>query len=795
MIREGVARGSYVFWTCFLVLCMLGMLQEQVVGSLCLAGFCALYVLAQRYGRSGELFVWADKLLHDSHSHLDTLTSRLNITLYSRSLPDGKIKYISEAAQSMFGISLEALTDNSSLLLDIVHPDDKALLEAAFAKTHTREAHDTEFRIYHRLTGELRWIRSRTSYARGNRHGTATMFGLLIDTTASRLSESILREQNDVLRMVALGSSLSDVLHAIASNANAKLTDRYCSILLYNERTNTFENGASPNFPQAYFHIHIDQMKIDSTSGPIGRAAYYKKPIVVADILHEPEWRDTIFSRSTQSYGINSLWCYPIVSSAGRVLGVINFFSRQTGRPESIQADMIEAFANLTSLCVERLEKEREIHQLAYYDTLTGLGNRRSIVDQLQRLVAAGDEGGKELAFALLFIDLDQFKIVNDSLGHEVGDLLLAEVARRLAGSARECDLLARLGGDEFLFVVRDVSGVREAELAAKLLMLALDAPIALAAHEVKVTPSIGISLFPHHGTDVHELLKYADSAMHQAKREGRNGCKVFDASIARQANERFAIKSELPKSLARGEFSLHYQPRVELGDNRVKGVEALIRWTHPEKGRIMPADFIPLAEESGYIVRLGEWVLLEACRQNKRWQEDGWPPVRVAVNVSVQQLRQPGFVDIVKRTLQETGLAAQWLEIEITESALMSETDKMAAVLAELGQLGVYVSIDDFGTGYSSLHYLKRFRVDALKIDQSFVRGLPHDSEDAAITSTIVALARNLRLKITAEGVETEEQVRFLERLGCDSVQGYYYGKPVPASEAVGYFRDKRTP
>lgn len=421
------------------------------------------------------------------------------------------------------------------------------------------------------------------------------------------------------------------------------------------------------------------------------------------------------------------------------------------------------------------------MRHLAHHDSLTGLPNRIMLTEWLKHALARASLAGSELA--VLFLDLDQFKLVNDTLGHTVGDELLKATAGRLAGCVRPADMVARLGGDEFVIVLDDVTGSRGAATVAQKIINALAQPLILEQHELVVTPSIGIGLYPDDGGDAETLIKHADVAMYRAKERGRNNYQLFTADMHVRAFERLAMENSLRRALERNEFLLHYQPQIDLGSRRIIGMEALLRWRQP-KGLIPPAQFIPIAEEIGLIIPIGEWVLRTACARNKAWQDAGFAPLRVAVNLSARQFRMHNLVAMVRSALTDSGLAAQCLELEITESIAMDHIEETIAKLDELKAMGVGIAMDDFGTGYSSLGYLKRFPIDRLKIDRSFVRDITTDPDDATIAVSIISLAHAMRLEVVAEGVETEAQLAYLSHHGCDEVQGYYFSPPLATEE-----------
>ncbi|WP_150427658.1 bifunctional diguanylate cyclase/phosphodiesterase [Dechloromonas sp. CZR5] len=430
---------------------------------------------------------------------------------------------------------------------------------------------------------------------------------------------------------------------------------------------------------------------------------------------------------------------------------------------------------------------EQRIRELADYDVLTGLPNRRLLRERFTQLQAVAEREEAELA--LIFLDLDHFKRVNDSLGHSVGDELLCEVARRLGSVVRRVDTLARLGGDEFIFAMPGFHTAAAADVARRLIDV-FARPFEVAGHELTVTPSLGISIYPHDGDDLETLLRNADTAMYRAKEIGRNAFQFYSSEMNSSSLDRLLMESNLRRALAQREFVLHYQPLVNLESGLIIGVEALIRWLHPELGVILPDRFIHVAEESGLINPIGDWVLCEACRQAQAWRDEGLPPITMAVNVAPVQFRQSGFIEVVAGALATSGLAAGRLELELTERTVMHDADATMGTLSALHRMGVELSLDDFGTGYSSLAYLKRFPVGKLKIDRSFVNDLETDPDDWAIASTIVSMGRSLRMTVLAEGVEKPEQLALLRKMGCDMAQGYYFSRPVSAEGMADMLR-----
>lgn len=441
---------------------------------------------------------------------------------------------------------------------------------------------------------------------------------------------------------------------------------------------------------------------------------------------------------------------------------------------------IITHFLSVKEDITKRKWAEETIQHMAYYDPLTDLPNRMLFNDRLGQALAQAKR--KNQLAAILFLDLDRFKVINDTLGHTLGDLLLRSVAGRLKKCVRDGDTIARMGGDEFTLLLTGIVQVDEAVKAAQGLLDVLKPSFTVEGHEVHITPSIGISIFPYDGADGVTLVKNADAALNRAKEQGRTNYQLYTPVMNAKAFERMTLENSLRKALERGEFTLYYQPQVSLSTGDIVGMEALLRWEHPDLGLVSPAQFIPMAEETGLIVPIGEWVLRTACEQNKKWQDMGYRPMCMAVNLSARQFNEQNLVAMISGILKSTGLESQWLDVEITESIIMQHLESTIATLRDLHHLGIQISIDDFGTGYSSLTYLKKFPVHALKIDQSFIREITTDPDDEAITSAVIAMGHSLKLNVIAEGVETMEQLQILRALKCDRMQGYLFSRPVPA-------------
>lgn len=524
-----------------------------------------------------------------------------------------------------------------------------------------------------------------------------------------------------------------------------------------------------------------------AATGMTGRSAHELIGSSVFDLLTQDEhWK---IQQLRADLSLHSAWRGELAlgRSDGKTFPASLRVSRIDENDGGLPRHYIWIFADIT----ERKEAEARMQHIAQHDSLTGLPNRLSLLMRLGQLLPEARR--HDWKIGIMFIDLDRFKIINDTLGHQVGDEMLREVACRLSGVVRETDFVARLGGDEFVVILPGITNPADAALVASKIVNALNSPIEANGHELHTSPSIGISLFPDDGPDGDTILKNADTAMYHAKAVGRNNYQFFAADMNEVASERLDIERKLRHAISRNELALVYQPQFRADSSRPTGVEALLRWHHPTDGMISPERFIPVAEETGMIVEIGEWVMHTACREMKHWIDNGLRPLRVAVNVSARQLRRRDFCETVAGALAESGLPAELLELEITESSVMENPKEAILILERLGRMGVSLAIDDFGTGYSSLAYLKLFPIDHLKIDRSFVRDIEHDLNDRAIAFGTIALAHSLGLNVIAEGVETADQLDLLCSNGCDEVQGYLFSKPLTGGAAFAFLHAAR--
>ena len=526
--------------------------------------------------------------------------------------------------------------------------------------------------------------------------------------------------------------------------------------------------------------------------GLCGSAIRSQQACIINDYLGDP--RAAAFHGTARNDGTNSGASFPLWVH-GQVVGVMSFMSleKDTFTPEF--AELLQRLVDNVSFALENFDRADEktmaderIEYLASHDSLTNLPNREMFNGMLRRAIDAAARYQRQ--FAVLFIDLDRFKVINDSLGHDAGDMLLVEIGGRLRRALRSSDVVARLGGDEFVVILEETAERPEVERIAGGLLSVLSQPLQLSGHECHTTASIGIAMYPSDGTDMQTLTKNADMAMYLAKEDGKNGFRFFTKEIKTQSIERLTLESALRRALERDQFSLHYQPKIDMKSGQITGVEALLRWNHPELGTVSPGQFIPLAEETGLIVPIGRWVLEEACAQNMAWQRRGLRPVTMAVNLSPRQFADLHLLQDVDEALLASGMSPVLLQLEVTESMVMRNVSRAIKVLDAIQSRGIRLAIDDFGTGYSSMSLMKQFPIDTIKIDRSFVRDLPVDTEDQAIAQAIISMGKALGMTVIAEGVETVEQETFLRNHACDEMQGFLFSKPLPARQMADLLR-----
>jgi diguanylate cyclase (GGDEF)-like protein/PAS domain S-box-containing protein len=629
-------------------------------------------------------------------------------------------------------------------------------------------------------SGERKWLSTTKVVLRNDREEIFGLVGISRDITARKQADDLRNGQAQILEMIAANARLEDVLDRLMRQTESQLTGIFGSILLLDKEGTHLLHGASPSLPGAFTKA-IDGAPIGPKAGSCGTAAFRREAVVVADIMNDPLWED--YRELAAEHGLRSCWSTPILSHQREVLGTFAMYSKEVREPSIAEARLVNVARRIAGIAIERKQAEERIHFMANHDALTGLPNRTLLRDRLAQSVLNAERYERWVTVA--FIDLDNFKFVNDSLGHNAGDELLKIVAARMVGCVKAIDTVVRLGGDEFVILLVD-QPKSEDLISATLqkISAAIAEPIHIDGHDLEVTCSIGLANYPKDGVDADALLANADAAMYRAKEIGRDNFQFYTPELNTKVHEKFMLLKELRNAITRSEFTLHYQPQVDLRSGRIFAIEALIRWVHPLLGIIAPLKFIPMAEETGLIVPIGDWVLREACRQNRAWQDAGFAPMTVCVNVSARQFREKNWVSRVANALRESGLEAKYLELELTESLIMQDIEQAVATMREFQILGVQLSIDDFGTGYSSLAALKRFPVARLKIDKSFIDDIPHDENGKAVARAIISLGQNLNLRVTAEGVETEDQVAFLRENNCDEMQGYYFSRPIPVPD-----------
>jgi diguanylate cyclase (GGDEF)-like protein/PAS domain S-box-containing protein len=630
------------------------------------------------------------------------------------------------------------------------------------------------------VNGQRKWFASSKFPVTARDGQVVGLIGMCRDITDRKRATLLQEGQNKVLQMMAAGQPLSKVLETLVLTIENQLDGVVGSVMLVDEEGKTLRAGASPNLPDDYVAL-TDGVAIGPKVGSCGTAVHRRQSVIVEDMLKDELWED--FRSLVAPLGLRSCWSVPFYGKDSEVLGTFGLYTKDVRSPTDYDLKLAFEAARLAAVAVERDRDERQIRYLANHDVLTGLPNRQEFKSKLEQKIKQGGETGTSVA--VVFVDLDNFKIVNDSFGHAIGDQVLRMVAERISFVRNDQHHAIRFGGDEFVVLVEG-DGAGKSELTQLMTRLRdeITKTIRIGELSFHVTCSIGAACYPEDAADATELLKNADKAMFEAKSRGRDGFHIFERSRPKRSVNQLTFLEEMRTGLATNEFFLEYQPQYNLVTGRIVGAEALVRWQHPTRGRLKPGEFIGLAEESGLIVPLGRWVLQEACRQNREWQDAGLTPITVGVNVSARQFREAGLISDIQTTLEESGLPASSLELELTESLLIQNAEQAVRLMDDFRSLGVKLAIDDFGIGYSSLVALKRFPLTRLKIDRSFVRDLDEDENDRSIARAIISLGRELGLCVVAEGVETAKQQAFLASCRCEVVQGFHFGRPMKAGK-----------
>ena len=689
--------------------------------------------------------------------------------------PDGTILSLNRTAETVFGCARETTRQLglSALIGEESHPD----LAAALASVQRGETPELK-ELTANGAGGGRVILEVSAHP--VRDGARVSGALVIarDITERKRQQARESQHREILEMIAKDEPLDAILGRIAEGVQTQAPSLSCCISLLQD--DVLQIVAAPGLPAAFVRT-MDRLAPGPFAATCGAALYWGRNVASGEIATDPLWDG--YAAAALEHGLRSSFSVPIVSGAGKPVGVIAAYGRQPRQLDPREAEICELAARAAGLAIEQRLLNDQLFYLAHHDALTLLPNRFLFEDRLQQAIAQTARNGR--LTALLYLDLDRFKTVNDTLGHAAGDALLRAFARRVEKLVRRSDTWARIGGDEFALILPEIQSPADASRIAELLLDALREPFDVDGSELFVGASIGIAVFPLHADNFVNLHRNADAAMYRAKQRGRRGYVCFSPDTDEQPPETLLLQSSLHRAEERNELLLEYQPQVDLRSGRTIAVEALVRWAHPSLGLISPARFIPMAEENGLIISIGDWVLEQACTHAARWLRSGAALTKVGVNVSVLQFVRSDFVDTVVATLRKTGLPPEFLDLEITESSVMRNIEESVRQLSKLRALGISISIDDFGTGYSSLSYLQRLPVDTLKIDQAFVREIDESDSLPPLIQAIIALGRGLRLSVLAEGVETTRQLTLLKEAGCDLAQGFLLGKPVPVEEA----------
>ncbi len=632
--------------------------------------------------------------------------------------------------------------------------------------------------------GQKTWLLTSKTPLRNDEDKIIGLVGISRDISDRRQADLLRDSQARILENIAVNAPIETVLEDLIRLVEMQIPGSSGTIQLADHNGRLLRHGAAPHVAGAFVKA-IDGMHVGPKAGPSGAAVYRGETVVVADMTTDPLLED--FRDLVAASGYRSCWSIPIMSPTEKPLGVFTLYYETERVPNDAELRIGAVACHIAGIAIERKLSEERIRFMANHDALTGLPNRALLQDRLEQALRYAQRADHWVTIA--FIDLDNFKIINDTLGHTAGDELLKTVAARMVSSLRSVDTVVRLGGDEFVILLVDQQkNVDSISATIAKIRAAIGEPLEIGGQTLRVSSSIGLANYPNDGTDADTLLANADAAMYRAKELGRDNYQFYTPELNAKVRGELLLQEALRGAVERREFILLYQPQVDMLTGQVFAVEALIRWNHPTQGQIPPNHFIPIADQTGLIVPIGDWVLREACRQNKAWQEAGLPPIKVCVNVSARQFAEKNFIGRVTAALEKSGLDARYLELELTESLIMRDVGQAIATMNGLQRLGVQIAIDDFGTGYSSLSALKTFPVARLKIDRSFIKGLPANVDDRAVTTAVISLGKKLNLRIVAEGVENDDQIAFLRKNRCDELQGFRFSKPIPPDQIGAY-------
>lgn len=683
---------------------------------------------------------------------------------------ESRIQYVNAGFTEMFGhAAKDAAGVTLGELIGGEHTDLQQLAHYSDSR-HSSRPHQADLLLY-RDDGTPLWVRS-SSTPLPDSEGQLNRFVTILNDITEAKTRELLHDR--ILDALVREQPLHDSMTQICREVERVAPDLIASVVAVDPE-HRLRPLAGPSMPQA-FSEYIDGVPIGPAVGSCGTSAWRGRPVVVADIATDPLYAP--YAEAALACGLRACWSNPIKSSSNQVMGTLAFYYREPREPAPWHVKLAELCVHLCALAMEREQTKARVHQLAFYDVLTGLPNRMMFNARAEQALATAEHNGEPVA--ILFVDIDRFKRINETQGHSAGDGLLRDIARRLGECAGYGALVGRQAGDEFVMLVPQCGAEHAAGLSERLLA-SLGEALVVGNVTVHTSASIGVAMFPDDGRDIDTLLRHADLAMIQAKDEGGGSVRFFSLEMNRLAQERIAMETALREALRRDQLQLHYQPQLASVDHRLYGVEALLRWEHPTMGPVSPARFVPMAEECGLIDEMSDWVLRRACRQMADWRARSIMVPRVAVNLSAGYFENPTLPLELQQLLDANGLKPQDLVLEITESVMLSPQARVLQNLDAIQQMGIGLSLDDFGTGYSSLSHLHRLPIDELKLDMSFVRDIEHSDTARTLITSVLRIGENLRKHVVAEGVETEEQHRFLAEQGCEVLQGYLFSKPLP--------------
>ena len=736
--------------------------------------------LSRRMSRRSDS---AEEALRASEERLNLAVNGSNDGLWDWNMLTD-VTYYSPRVSELLGYGPDGLEPRHGALAEIMHPADVDGARSAM-RAHAREhaSYKVEFRL-RGSDGEYRWFLSRGQSVRDARDHLVRMAGSITDITDRKHAEAAITRhamQQGLLaafgQMALRNPDIDELMTRAVSIVNQGLDVEFCRLLASGSNDHTLILKGSSGWDAAWIErLTYDAVEETEDHFIIGT----REEIIVDDFDREERFKP---SNMLRAHSVRS-GAEMLIYGANGSYGVLGIYSREVARFTQESIHFLHGLTNTLASAMDRKVADERLTFMARFDPLTSLPNRTMTLDRMgQTITQAGRDNAP---VGVLFVDLDRFKMVNDTLGHSAGDEVLLQVAQRLQTCVRPGDTVGRLGGDEFAIALANLAKAEDAGSVARKIDEALSKPFEAEGQQIYVSASIGISIFPIDGADPDTLLKNADTAMYRAKESGRNTYQFYLAKMNLRATERLKIETQLRGALARGEFLLHYQPKISLVHGGISGFEALLRWQHPQRGLVAPAEFIPILEDTALIIPVGDWVLATVCKQLRQWEDMGLPLHPVAVNLSARQFNQKNLDVNIKDIIDAHGVDPGLLEFELTESMLMSDSELAVRILKSMKTHGLRLSVDDFGTGYSSLAYLKRFPLDSLKIDRAFIRDVTTDADDATIAAAIINLAHSLKMNVVAEGVETESQLNFLRQHGCDEMQGYYFARPMPVADCT---------